>query len=538
VLEQVFIDEKAEEALRFGLDIKPDQLDVIQHWISLRQRQCKWPAIAPWPGLSKEQLLRGISALSLAAHTDDPLLQLANAHHYNVNAVGRPSRSFADMHARRRLTLSKSRGARLKIGYLSSDLREHAVGFLTPQVYELHDRAKVEVFLYYCNTLPEDAMQRRIRSAGDHWCDIAGMTDEQAAERIVADGIDILVDLNGYTNGARTKMLSMRPAPVIVNWLGYPGTMASPYHDYLVADGFIIPESHEIYYSEKVLRLPCYQPNDRQRVIADSRPTRPDAKLPEDAVVFCCFNGVHKITPFTWRRWMSILRQVPKGVLWLLEGVETTNARLKQLMADHGIAPERLVFAPKMTNANHLARYPLADLFLDTSPYGAHTTSSDALWLGVPVLTLVGRSFASRVCGSLVTAAGLPELVVRDPGAYVAMAVDLGNHPDKLKALRVKLAAQRETCVLFDMKLLVARLEDLYAQMWSDFEAGTIPRPNLANLDIYNEIGIALDDPNIELLAVGDYQDRYRQKLIEFDNFSPLPPDARLWPPSQVRKYR
>jgi predicted O-linked N-acetylglucosamine transferase (SPINDLY family) len=526
VLERGMLDSNAEEALRMGLDVDSTQLDVMQHFVSLRQRQCKWPVIAPFGQLTREKLLCGISALSLAAYTDDPLLQLANAYRYAKLNIGKPAITFTHTHKDR---LQNRKSKRLKIGYLSSDLREHAIGFLTSELYGLHDRNKVEVFLYYCGIAADDEIKERIKGTGDHWIDITPMSDEAAARKIVEDEIDILVDVNGYTNGARTKMLAMRPAPICVNWLGFPGTLGSPSHHYIIADPFIIPKESEIYYTEKVMRLPCYQPTDRKRVVSPTTPRRADASLPEDAMVFCCFNGAHKITPFTWKRWMEILKQVPGSVLWLLDSIETTNTRLKQLAAEHGVAPERVIFAAKRRNPDHLARYPLADLFLDTVPYGAHTTSSDAMWMGVPVLTLAGRSFASRVCGSLATSAGMSELVVYTPEDFVAKAVELGTNRPALQALRQKLQANRDTCVLFDTPLLVSKLEGLYAEMWKDFEKGKLPRPDLSNLDIYNDIGTTLDQDDVEMMLVPDYHGLYMEKLVEQDGYAYLRNDSRLW---------
>ena len=347
VLEQYQVDENAENALRHSLDLNANQPDVIQHWVSLRQRQCKWPVIAPWGQLTKEHLMKGISSLSLAAHTDDPLLQLANAVHYCKGQVGRPSRTYDAHHAK---LLQQAHPRRRKIGYLSSDLREHAIGFLTAELYEVHDRANVEVFLYYCGHKVTDSTHQRIKASADHWIDLGGMSDEQAAERMLADGIEILVDINGYTHSARIKLIALRPAPVIVNWLGFPGTLGSTSHHYIIADDFIIPRESEIYYAEKVLKLPCYQPNDRKRVVADRTPTRAEVGLPEDAIIFCCFNGAHKITNFTWARWMTILKQVPNSVLWLLSSITATGERLKAHAAAAGIDPARIIFAPKARN--------------------------------------------------------------------------------------------------------------------------------------------------------------------------------------------
>jgi predicted O-linked N-acetylglucosamine transferase (SPINDLY family) len=533
VLERGFLDAHAEEVLRQGLDIDPNQSDVVQHWVSLRQRQCKWPVLQPFGQITRSKLLEGISALSLGAYTDDPMLQLANAYRYCKFTIGRPTMSLGDKHKAR---LQDRTSKRLKIGYLSSDLREHAIGFLTAEIYGLHDREKVEVYMYYCGIPLEDETKARIKASGDHWVDVTPMPDEQVAQLIFDDGIDILVDVNGYTNGARTKVLAMRPAPIIVNWLGFPGTVASPYHNYIIADPFIIPKESEVYYSEKVMRLPCYQPNDRKRKISPNVPTRKDASLPEDAVVFCCFNGVHKITPFTWRRWMTILHQVPDSVLWLLDSIETTNARLKELAVQHGIAADRIIFAAKRRNPDHLARYPLADIFLDTAPYGAHTTSSDAMWMGVPVLTLAGRGFATRVCGSLVKSAGMEELICYTPESFVALAVELGKNKEKRAELRRKLLANRDSCVLFDTPLLVSSLESLYAEMWSDYTSGQLHRPDLSNLDVYNDIGLALDKDDVELMLVPDYNALYEEQLSQYDSYSYLRPDSRLWTSETQRR--
>lgn len=525
VLEGVHKDEAAEDALRQSLEINPDQPEVVQHWIALRQRQCKWPALAPSERFGRKSLLAGISSLSLANLADDPMFQLAKAHHYNKTSIGRP--------ACRTPTYDEAKGSRasskLRIGYVSSDLREHAVGFAMTDVMETHDREHFEIYAYYCGIARTDSTQARIKKAVDRWTDINGMSDEQAAMQIARDGVDILIDLNGYTKDARTKVFAHRPAPIAVNWFGFPGTMGSPYHHYVIADSEIIPADSERYYSEKVLRLPCYQPNDRKRVVADKRPTRKDARLPENAFVYCSLNGTQKLTSHTFEKWMTILSQVPDSVLWLLTATEETNERLRQAAARRGVAPERLVFAEKMLNPDHLARYPLADLFLDNFPYGAHTTAADSIWMGVPIVTFPGRSFASRVCASVVRAAGVGELVCDTPEAYVARAIELGQDRKQLAAIREKLIAGRDSCLLFDTPKLVRHLEDLYRQMWSEFERGELPKPDLSNLEIYHEIGTGLDVENIELLPDDAYRALYAEKLAEWDRVYPIRPDARMW---------
>jgi predicted O-linked N-acetylglucosamine transferase (SPINDLY family) len=394
---------------------------------------------------------------------------------------------------------------------------------------EQHDHSKFEIFAYYCGINRPDATQERIKRAVGHWTDINGMSDDAAAQKIAADGIDILVDLNGYTKDARTKVFARRPAPVIVNWFGYPSTMGTPYHHYIVADEFVVPPQDEHYYSEKVVRLPCYQPNDRKRVVAERRPTRAELGLPARGFVFCSFNGMQKLTARVYQRWMTILGQVPGSVLWLLSGTAETNQRLRDIAGAAGVHPSRIVFAEKMPNPEHLARYPLADLFLDSFPYGAHTTASDAMWMGVPIVTLYGRTFASRVCADLVRAAGIGEMACATADEYVARAVALAGNPMALAEIKAKLAAGRDTCLLFDTPKLVRHLEDLYRQMWSDLIRGAVPRPDLRNLGIYHEIGLGLDLENIEALDDAAYLALYREKLSEWHAADPIEPDARLW---------
>jgi len=526
VLESLNKDEAAEDALRQILEIDPKRQEVVQHWIALRQRQCKWPVVLPSERVSLVDLANGISSLSLANHADDPMFQLAKAHHYERRAIGRPKRRLPPPEPKRTRS-----GGRLRIGYVSSDLREHAVGFAMTDVLESHDRAHFEIYAYYCGIARNDPTRERIVAAVDRWTDINGMDDETAARKIAEDEIDILIDLNGYTKDARTKMFSLRPAPIIVNWFGFPGTMGSPYHHYIIADPVIIPEESEIYYSEKVLRLPCYQPNDRKRVVAPNRPTRAEARLPEDAFVYCSLNGMQKLTPLTFDRWARILTGVPDSVLWLLTGTEQTNERVRLEAKARGVAPERIVFADKMPNPQHLARYPLADLFLDNFPYGAHTTAADSLWMGVPIVTFPGRSFASRVCASLVRAAGVGELACESAEDYVALAIELGKDRRKLAAIRDKLAGQRDSSLLFDTPRLVGELETLYRRMWSDFENGELPRPDLRNLEIYHEIGLEFDLEKVELLSDADYRALYERKLADWDAAYPIEPDARMWRP-------
>jgi predicted O-linked N-acetylglucosamine transferase (SPINDLY family) len=524
VFEAARVEAPAEAAMAASLDIDPSQHEVIQHMVALRQAQCVWPVLQERPRLSAAAQLEAISPLSLAAQLDDPILQLANAYRYHmrdgqiagIGTVGQwpPPAEAAPK--------------RLRIGYVSSDLREHAVGYLMVRMFALHDRSRVEIFAYYCGAAREDALKAQFRAEADQWRDISALTDRDAAAQIVRDGIDILVDVNGYTKDARVRLFGLRPAPILVNWLGFPGTLGSPHHHYIVADRNIIPPEDEIFYAETVRRLPCYQPNDGTRPVAAVGQTRAQAGLPETGFVFCGFNGPHKLTPDMFALWMDILRDTPGSVLWLLCDSDETRARLHGHAEAAGIASARLIFAGRMANAEHLARYRLADVFLDTAPYGAHTTASDALWMGVPVLTRAGNCFAARVCASLVREAGIPELVCRDRAAYRALAGKLAQSPALLVRMRAQLAAARHSCAAFDTKLLVRSIEGLFEAMWRDYCADALPRPRLDHLPLYHRLG---NDPARP--ALPDRKtllDWYRTALAYEDSVRSLPADPLLWP--------
>ena len=525
VLEQSNQDSAAEDALRQSLELDPAQGDAMQHFIALRQRQCKWPAIPDTGPIPVIALRETISPLSVAYLADDPIFHLATAHNYARRTVGLPPTppppapppTIAD------------RTRRLRIGYVSSDLRDHAVGFAMTEIIELHDRNQVEIFAYYCGIPASDNTQRRIMAAADHWTDLNGLDDAAAANAIRAHGIDILVDLNGYTKDARTKVFAHRPAPVAVNWFGFPGSMGTPYHHYLIADLHVVPPEAELYYSEKILRLPCYQPNDRKRVVATTTPDRAAAGLPPEGFVFCCLNGMQKLNAQVFGLWMSILHQTPNSVLWLLAGTNDTNDRLRAAATAAGIDPARLLFADKQPNPLHLARMPLADLFLDTFPYGAHTTASDAMWMGLPVLTMQGRSFASRVCASLVAAAGVPELVCDTPSHYVQRAVELATTGTELTTLRTRLQTARDRSTLFDTTGLVQALERLFREMHESRLKGELPRPDLKNLELYHEIAAATPLENNGPATDEAIRRHYQTHLAEVDASYPVERDRRLW---------
>ncbi|HEY3798767.1 MAG TPA: N-acetylglucosamine transferase [Caulobacteraceae bacterium] len=521
----------AEEHLQVCLGIDSGQRDALEQYFGLRLSQCRWPIVQPWDGAERRALMEGISPLTLAAFTDDPVLQMASAVRY-VDATN--AATFEAPAADRRDAPIDLSGRRLRVGYVSSDLRDHAVGYLMAEVFEAHPKDRIEVFAYDCGPPASGGMRDRYLAGVEHWRDLNGLSDDAAAALIAADGIDILVDVNGHTRFARTAVFARRPAPVIVNWLGYPGTMGSAFHQYIIGDDWVIPPEAEAYYTEKVLRLDCYQPNDRKRVVAEERPTRASAGLPDDAFVFCCFNGSQKITRYTFVRWLEILQRTENSVLWLLGSDDGTQARLREYAGAVGVDPTRIVFADKLANPYHLARYPLADLFLDTAPYGAHTTASDALWMGVPVLTLSGRGFAARVCGSLVRSAGLPELIVESSADYVARAVALAGDPAAIADYKARLAASRDSCVLFDVDNLMARLEQLYRLMALEHQAGRAPQPDLRNMPLYLKAGVEHDPDAGELELAGDYHGAYRGLFARLHRTRPIPPDSRLWTEADI----
>lgn len=358
------------------------------------------------------------------------------------------------------------RHARIRIGYYSADFYRHATAYLMAELFECHDRAKFEVIAFSFGPANGDDMQKRIAAACNKFVDVSALSDRDVAALSRELEIDIAVDLKGFSVGHRVGIFAHRAAPIQVAYLGYPCTMGAPYIDYLIADKVIIPDAAQRYYTEKVITLPnSYQVNDRRRKVADTVYTRAALGLPETGFVFCCFNNNYKITPATFDVWMRILKAVAGSVLWLMEDNATAAANLRRAATQRGIDPARLIFAPRMAPEDHLARHRAADLFLDTLPYNAHTTASDALWVGLPVLTCPGESFTSRVAASLLCAVDLAELIAPTMTAYEALAVQLAQDPARLDALKQKLVGNRTTAPLFDSELFTRHIEAAYIQM-------------------------------------------------------------------------
>ena len=464
---------EAVECLRTGLALQPGWGQGLGGVVYHSLYACDWSKL--------EQDLAALHALlrEPGPHDFGPFMFLS----FGANAATQ-RRIFAD-HARRHYgsvvpmpALAPPRtapGGRLRIGYLSNDFHMHATATLLVQVLERHDRTRVDVRLYSYGIDDGSALRRRIVAAAETFVDVAGQSDREIAQRIRDDGIEILIDLKGYTMHARTSIVAMRPAPIQAAWVGFPGTLAAPFVDYAIVDPVVAPLSMADAYSEKLAYLPdSYQPNDRERAIAQA-PGRAACGLPEDAFVFCCFNHTYKIRPEVFEVWCRLLRDVPGSVLWLLESNAQAAGNLRREAAARGIDASRLVFAPLLPTERNLARLTHADLFLDTLPVNAHTTASDSLWTGVPVVTCLGDAFVGRVAASLLHATGLGELVTADLAAYEALARTLATDPVRLGALRARLRETRLEVPLFDSARTARELEALFVRMSERWRAGLAP---------------------------------------------------------------
>ncbi len=450
--------DQAEATMVASLKVKPAQDDVIQHYVHLRQKMCAWPVYQPVGDLTPNQLLCGTSALAMLSASDDPALQLLSAKRFVHEKIHKLA---GDPLFKR----GPKRDGRIKIGYLSGDLCLHAVGLLTVELLELHDRERFEVYGFCWSRDDGMPLTARLRKAMDHHIRIGHLDDTQAAQLIAAHGIDVLVDLQGLTSGARPNIVAQRPAPVQVSYLGLPGTSALPGVEWVVADPFVMPEELQPYMTEKPLVVPrCYQVSDRQREVG-ATPTRAQYGLPDDAFVFCSFNNNFKFTKDVFQSWMRILQGVPNSVLWLLADNEWAHANMLKEADAHGIARERLILAPRVAPPDYLARFQLADLMLDTFPYNAGTTASDALWMGLPILTYSGRSYISRMAGSLLNAVGLPELVTTSLADYERLAVQIGHHPKRAASYKRYLAEHGRSSDLFNVPQLVRDIETQFERV-------------------------------------------------------------------------
>jgi protein O-GlcNAc transferase len=366
---------------------------------------------------------------------------------------------------------------RIRVAYLSADFHTHATAQLMAGLFEQHDRTRFLIHaISFGPSVPEDPMRARLAKAFESFIDVADRNDAAVAALVRELEIDIAVDLKGFTQDARPGILAQRAAPIQVSYLGFPGTLGGAYMDYILADTCVIPPEDRQYYTEQVVYLPdCYQVNDRKRDIPHSTPPRPMVGLPERGFVFSCFNNPYKFTPTVFDVWMSILKSVPESVLWLLGNTEVTARNLRAAAAARGVSPERLVFAPRVPLNLHLARIGCADLFLDTLPCNAHTTASESLWAGVPVVTCLGSSFAGRVAASQLRAVGLPELVAGSLDEYRCIATSLALNEERLAEMHARLIAARDSSTLFDTDRFRRHLESAYASMWAWHQRGERP---------------------------------------------------------------
>jgi len=451
--------------------LTPDDADIRAGWFYLRQEICDWSGYRE----DEARLCKGTgpqavpaAAFKLLAVSSTSEARLAFARRLAARTTV-PQSAVLPRHP------PKS-GERIRLGYFSANFHTHPVASLIAGLIEHHDRRRFEVIGYGFDKDDGSAMRRRLSAAFDRFVDISEAPDRDAAQHIHADAIDVLIDLHGWTPDCRAKILAYRPAPIQVNYLGYPGTSGADFIDYIIVDRFVASPDQQPFFSERLVHLPdCYQCNDDKREIAKHTPSRSECGLPQSGFIFCCFNNNYKITPDFFDIWMRLLRAIPESVLWLYEGNALVKPNLAREAEARGVAPERLVFAPKLPLAEHLARHRLADLFLDTLPYNAHTTASDALWAGLPVLTCAGDTFAGRVAGSLLQAVGLSELVITSLPEYEALALRLARDAELLARLRARLAQNRATHPLFDTERYTRNLEAAYWRMGEISTAGQPP---------------------------------------------------------------
>ncbi len=462
---------EAETSFRKAVELEPHKDYLFGNWIQTRLQICEW-----------ENLDRYIEDLEArtnkAQRALTPFASLSLSSSRSVQATAAALSAQADFAGIESIPFIEPRPPRnrIRVGYFSADFYQHATAQLMAELFERHDRERFELFAYSFGPKTGDPMQLRLMAAFDHFIDVSGMPDRDIAVLARQHGIDIAVDLKGYTRGSRTGIFAWRAAPVQVNYIGYPGTMNMPWMDYVIADPTLIPAAHQHDYGEKIVYLPhTYQVNDRQRRIADTPMTRAEMGLPDQAFVFCCFNNNYKILPATFDAWMRILRAVDGSVLWLFEDNPDAARNLRKEAERRGVQRDRLVFAQRCEPTLHLARHRLADLFLDTLPYNAHTTASDALWAGLPVLTLIGDTFAGRVAASLLNAIRVPELITATRAQFEDKAIALARDPLALGAIKDKLAAHRLTTPLFDAPMFARHIEAAYSHMVERYQAGLAP---------------------------------------------------------------
>ena len=476
VLREIGQLDKAILAYENALKINQNLHHALAHLVHQRQHICDWLGDNNETLTLQINILRDIVKAEpsaqispfafLAMPNTTPLEQKMCASNY-ANFAFKP---LTDLRKKLNFNHKKTQKTKLKIGYLSADFRLHPLAFLITELIENHPKDQFETYAYSYGANDKSPELKRLESAFDHFNDIRLLNDADAASKIYADNIDILVDLTGYTQSSRTALVALKPAPISVNWLGYPGTMGElagePLFDYLLADSFIANEARN--FAEQLMFLPFYQPNNSARPVGKST-TKTQNSLPENAFVFCCFNQSFKITAEIFTVWMQILLAVPTSVLWLLDCNQWAKANLQAACKAAGINENRLIFAQRVPIADHLARHTHADLFLDTQPYNAHTTASDALFMGLPILTCVGEAFASRVAASLLTRIDCEALIASDLGDYLQKAILLANNPNQLLQLKQQIKRNIAGKEIFNPAYFMQHLAKVYAKIWNSF---------------------------------------------------------------------
>ena len=431
---------------------------------------CDWGAIEEDRGLIPflGTLTQKISPFTMLAFEDKPVSSLKRAKLYSIE------------NDKQKLSYKKvslgQRKEKLKIAYCSGFVTQNPVSILTAKIIELHDRSHFKVFGFYYGKSPSDQYLKRIQAGVDTFVDVGQLSDKNIAEVIHGYEIDIAIDLHGYMEGARCGVLAFRPAPIQINYFGYPGTLGADFIDYIVGDEVVIPESQKQNYSENIIYLPnCYMPQDNTRLVSNKLTSRLDCGLPISGFIFCCFNSSHKITPQEFDIWMRLLNKVKGSALWLLKSNKWAIMNLRREATSRGIDPNRLVFADRLPVDEHLGRLKFADLFLDTFNFNAHTSASDALWAGVPVVTKIGDGFAARVAGSLLAAVELPELITTSEEEYEALALSLATNSNKLSRIKKKLAENKTSTPLFDTVTYTKNLEKAYIKSYDRYAGGLPP---------------------------------------------------------------
>jgi predicted O-linked N-acetylglucosamine transferase (SPINDLY family) len=449
-----------------ALSLKPDLDWVYGDLVHTRMKICNWSGWADSLEIISKKVMANEKVAQpflLLALNDDALLHKKSSETY-IQSKHPFSAALGPV-------LKHSRNQKIRVGYFSADFKNHPVANLVAELFELHDKSQFELFGFSFDSVANDEMRQRLEKSFDQFIEVDYKSDMEVAQLSRDLHIDIAIDLSGFTQDSRAGIFSYRAAPIQINYLGYPGTMGADYIDYIIADRILIPPELQSCYSEKVVYLPSsYQVNDRKRSISDRKFTRQELGLPEKEFVFCCFNNNFKILPTTFASWMRILKAVKGSVLWLLQDNPRVVDNLRCEALNHGVDASRIIFAERMSLSEHLARHRQADLFLDTLPYNAHTTTSDALWTGLPVITLAGNSFASRVAASLLNAIGSPELITSSQEEYEALAIDLAFNQKRLADIKSKLHKNRLSAPLFNTPLFTKNLETAYIEMYERYQ--------------------------------------------------------------------